>query len=541
VDYSSIFNHIDTSNVHRYDTQSAKEFEESYSNSSYNSQANPLSREQMGKIKGLIDYFLLTQERCERTSYGITTKEFKGKFGNVTEQECLYKTYGVSNKEIEKAKNLLGDEKKYSFLLDIIQNPALIAKELGLDSTNKAQIYAARVFMKSICKINPWNNRSHSFEEVLTKYNKKMFDQTTKNIKPKHQLLIDNDPVKNTKNGSKAPLDILLEHTYFLVPGQEVTTTRNGQETIETFGPEKEEYRQMISTKMHELYKQSPYLKDILDAIAMIIATEKGNIFFGHVITSAYPFTTNYRLTSTVGFYNEHHSIFSSTMCNPYNKKFSSTSISTLIHEGMHFINTFLFHNLGDPCFPDDHETAKALDEVLKLDREHREKNQSLLSDKRFEDVKYTFVGMLEKDKGYFPGGFDPTNPVHLTTMRAEAIVRCMEQLAEGESIETIEAVAPNLWVFYRDKIHPQIQQFVKQAIEKRKLDREDEKPKEIVITELSKQPEEPPKLTEKKIVILTPSKVPETENYLTWLIGKVHNFFLTIFSFCCFCPPKLA
>lgn len=179
-------------------------------------------------------------------------------------------------------------------------------------------------------------------------------------------------------------------------------------------------------------------------------------------------------LKTVSGFYNKNESIFCEALCNPHDSKPLEYNVATLVHEGLHFILSVIFENGSDPTLYDDEVAAKELDEALNLDREHRKRMKASggydkLSDGA-ESMWGTLEGALENEHHYFPGGFNPQNPSHLRTMRVEAIVRPMEQMAIGATSEDIKAVAPNLWRYYQKKVIPRMEQWTQQMTKEHHL-----------------------------------------------------------------------
>lgn len=481
MNYSSVFSLIEQSNIHRYNSSiPAPNFDKAVN--------DPLNTEQLRRIKAFLDYFMLSQEKVEIEGWdGSKFLDFKEKFANVIEMQKFYHLGIEETETTEAMKKILFGEKafiserdrvnqEYELLRRVITNPQILAKEFQLNPTSNSQIHAARIFIKSAFKINPWHNHSGELNDVYGEYKKRLFYNNQ--IRAKHLLQMENDPLKKSSNDTySTPLDVLLEHAFFrnaVLTSTTRTTFPDGKIEISTqeHGPTREELRQMMISIFQEKY-ENPSLKHVFDAFALLSITDRGRLYFSGSAVGLGVFTQEKGiqrslLNPVIGFYNNKHAIYCGSLCNPYDKKPLPENFSTFIHEALHYILKILFANNCDPVNPRDSKAEKELDDVLNLDREHRKAMKAAgqyegLSDSK-KSVWHTFDLI---DEEYLNGKFDSENPRHRSIMRIEAIVRPMEQIAWGATTEDVTTIAPHLWQYYQEKICPKIEKWTAEGFAK--------------------------------------------------------------------------
>jgi hypothetical protein len=125
------------------------------------------------------------------------------------------------------------EEESFFTLYNVLNNPALKAESFGLDISNPAQLYAAKMLIKSTFESqlyvrddsrpeDGYNKTTSPYYAVMTKYRDNFCcedlrgDGYGKPITAKHKLLMQNDPLRKLSPDSPpSALDVLLAHTHF--------------------------------------------------------------------------------------------------------------------------------------------------------------------------------------------------------------------------------------------------------------------------------------------------------------------------------------
>lgn len=436
---------------------------------------DPLDDTVKRRITTVIRSFLIADEREEVTCPYQDTKYTRTKciLGSVlTPSHALTKTYDADPENLKKAKDLMEKHHRdYELLRKIVKDPTLKAAEFGIDPNNTLQVFAARVFIKSAikCIAVPKDN---SIGSIKLRYNQKMAsaknNRLAEGISGKNLLLMRADPLKKaSSSGPDTPLDTILGNTHFEVPRIRTTSTVSGPmyptpitKTV-IHGPTREEARAIYLAEFQKLW-DNPHTKHVLQALGTLIQLEKGNILFGSMSILGQPYGAEATAVfgGTAGFYQFKHSIIMDHLIGAMSNIASSSSIGTFIHESLHF----LFHRIPG-CKNDSTRNEveeRLLDQALEKDRLHRKKMKldKLPRDQR--SVFGTLKTSLEDETSYFPKGFDAKDEGHRRLMRNEAIVRVMEQIAQGVPPADVRKVAPNLYDFYFKYSKPVLETFVR-------------------------------------------------------------------------------
>ncbi len=333
--------------------------------------------------------------------------------------------FGLEKDSESRGKDLLGEE-PFAELQEAIKDPRIKAAALGIDPNNLSQVYAARIFIKAIIKCdNP-----HKLEEVTVKYARKIAGKTGR-MTDKNRLLIVNDPVQKL-GPNPSSLDIVLANTHFQTPHFRNVPTKFARE----------QSKGLIKRKLCSLYTD-PEKRYLIDCLAALIRTEKGQVLISDCKNSLGELATDKLEESSIsGKYNGHHTLFISSMQSP-------RSLGIFGHELLHMLFDhipFFFEFFRDP-----------LDKAIQKDRELRKDLDFEKLDKH-ERIAYESVEkQLEKNKDYFPNGYDSRN---ISLMHIEAIVRPMQNLIDGVPPAALEKVMPNLWAFYRNQALPALKAF---------------------------------------------------------------------------------
>jgi hypothetical protein len=384
---------------------------------------------------------------------------------------ALSKTYDSYDTEsLAKIKASFSSQECFEEFRQILRNPAVNADEFHLSRDSKPQIFAAQIFMKVVIQNA---HSSHSIQENCAKYCEKMASSRgcstgSSAISAKNQLLMQDDPIQRLpQRAVKSPLEVIFAHTFFQVPqmSQTMTMTESDgaiREITTTYGPTREQTREIMRKLLTDL-AENPKVKHVMEALATLILKEKGNIFFGNMSSLG----RNYAVHSTVlggvdGFYNQRHCIMMPHCINEYDSQPLPWKLSTFVHETLHFLFNRLVGNSNSPVKKGTEQEA-LLDKALKLDREHRKTIDPNQLQQRQKSIWVTLVSQLEKEPTYFrgPAGFDPDDADDASVMRAEAIVRIMEQTVNGATDEDFRAIAPNLFNFYYRYSKPLLEQYV--------------------------------------------------------------------------------
>lgn len=401
--------------------------------------SDPLKPLQLHKLKAFLDYFLLQPPTFRGIGYkGDGSVNLACLYGKTTKQEAeLLKT--------QKMMECTSDE--FSLLRKVMQNPAVLAKQFGLDPTKKDNLYAAKIYLKSICKLPVWKNKPGLSDEHYSKYRETLFNLRSGSIREKHLLLMENDPVSQYGAKTGSSLDIIVQNTFFSLPLE----TALDRHTCGT----------TLFKVFTDLYAND-HLKHVFDALAIIMEKNKGGIYFASSVVGAGTLLAEkHSPPLSLGEYNQKHSIYCGCPIDD-DGRVSFKMISTVIHEALHFIFKEIYQNASDPIKVGDEATAVILDEVLRKDREHR----GSMTDPTLthSSTWHTLTTELEANPSYFKGSFSKEMAYHRKLMRVEAIVRLMEQISAGESETTIQAIAPNLWAYYQKVTRPQIEQFCRES-----------------------------------------------------------------------------
>ncbi len=446
---------------------------------------DPLTDSQRLNIKYFIDSQLLTDtEMDEPYGYGSRTRKMDifeaahaEKYSALTALSKTYDSYDRQNLKAA-ADVFKAQGRDFTLLRKALKTPEALAGCFGIDASKPDQVFAAQQYLKiAIRGMQCHCTTSQLYDQYRDKMASNHGRYSSTEISLKKKMLMQNDPVRKLDPSKPVTsLDTVLAHTYFIEPQQTQTTTSsdgkgNSKTTTQTYGPTREEARGIIARELTKLWN-SPDTRYIVEALGLLIQREKGDIFFSNfpmgVGRLGIPYGSQSDLFGGVqGFYNSNHSIMMASLINPFDNKVIRSTLTTFVHETLHFLFSRIVKNGCSPVKAGSPE-ERLLDEALQKDREHRLKLLPLSqtaqnNDKRWQrnSVEQTLVDNLEKKNNYFPGGFNPNNPAHLQTMRSEAIVRMEEQLAIGVSHETLKEVAPNLYEFYFTHAKPLIETYI--------------------------------------------------------------------------------
>lgn len=336
----------------------------------------------------------------------------------LSRNHSLSKTQNVLYQFLDNCK----EENKASIynLQKAIANPKLFAKNFKINSNNFYELVATKKYLKLVLRFGE--------KEGKAEYSKAVANGLQ--IRSKEKILLFNEPafLPNQKElSSLTPVEVILSSTYL-----ELETEQVGEETNYKFS-----YLEAVSKlkeAMEALYKNSE-LAFLLNLLAYLIrCNEKINIIF-----NSEPLF--YQGNIIAGEYNNHRTIFCGKISN-----IDKEGLSTFIHEVTHLLFNFALDNSSSPAALPSEENL--LDQALEQDRLHRQNlDVDTLTAEQTIAVA-VFLG-LENCPVYFPNGFNPNDPVDLFTMRAEGIIKPVEFLEAGTSLETIKAICPNLWYFY--------------------------------------------------------------------------------------------
>lgn len=362
----------------------------------------------------------------------VTWKQLKGK-------DDLFHTMKSS---------LLSPSERRSFeIFQATLKQPLLTPHLGLTPSLKAEEVAARIFIRTLLKMQFRSNTMHSLEDVDAMYQARISGVglnsplaiATTTLSPKYSLLMESDPVLADMKSPATPVNILLSRTFFLT---DPAKTR-------------EETRMAIRHAFESL-AENPETHHVIDALAHLFQTQKGAIFIGNSPCKIGKIGSTLAPHDATGGFCRSHTLFCTSLS--YSDDVLRTrSKAFLMHESLHFIFGNIVNNNHSPT-PAGSEQERLLDEALAKDREYR---RTLVIDKKTSDLWEWMTSALEKSLQYFPPkGFDPTNPAHLHTMRVESIVRIVQVLTLGEDRERVRAVAPNLFDFYMTYSKPMIEAY---------------------------------------------------------------------------------
>ncbi|MCX6991232.1 MAG: hypothetical protein NTX49_09265 [Chlamydiae bacterium] len=325
----------------------------------------------------------------------------------------------------------------------------------------------------------------------ISSYNAKIFNEdwslTGNNcvLKEKNRLLMQNDPVEKQDPAKPlTPLSIVLSHSYFQdqqlilesdLDLQDGTLLRKG----ELYGPTREEVRETIKALVTKLW-DSEETRHVIEALAALMTREKGNIIFSGTGAQEDRLWGCYNMKSyksTIGGYNSRHTIFIKSgglvyesITDPstsevtrvlYKLNYGNNREGTLAHESLHFLFNRIVKNDIQPVKTGSEE-ERLLDQALAKDRALREQMKGSIDAFTSEERSVWDTIAENLEKGYFESGFDCSNPDHLPIMRAESIVRIMEQVARGVPLETIRKIAPNLCNFYFTYSKPLLERYAR-------------------------------------------------------------------------------
>lgn len=327
-------------------------------------------------------------------------------------------------------------------LLNPSENPAF-----GL--ANPRQIFAAQKFLKAAIL-----EAENHFDVIAvhSRYCEKMssyqpdenpFRTLLLEISEKNKLLLGNCPLKRMKN-RLTPINVLLSHTYF---SSSQTSRRHLKQGLVKLATHVE-------------------TKHVINALAVLILKEKGNIFISakkySIAKIAYPYLQSCQNTTfkTIGFYNAKHSIFIPNFIDPSTGEVVPKHIAVFIHESLHFLFCRLVSpSTADPTQPGT-RNEKWLDSALTLDRENRKMlcNEKTLS--HGQKIVLEAFRYLDQPGAYFLNGYNSSNPNDRMLDRIESIVRVMQLVTMGISHETIRSVTPHLYVFYFVQCKPMLEHY---------------------------------------------------------------------------------
>jgi hypothetical protein len=392
-------------------------------------------------------------------------------------KKVLGKDYiDATHPDLQKARAALGPQ-AFSTLRAALRDPRAFASELGIDAHDPRQVYAAKMYLKAAVAVRPMHlapvNTRLGYEVKMTG------DYAVEDIFPKHALLMQGDPVqKGNDHATPHPLDVVLQNTHFAVPTLRETTRdtsgTSGTSEVITYTPDREYIRHILHAGLQRLHAD-PHTHAVVDALAALMRTEKGNVIFSGSPTGVGNFGKKYGAVSnmrgsTQGAYMGHHTILCPTIANPYDGAPLPWALSTLAHEAQHMLFGRIVGHGASPVAPGSPE-ERALDEALVRDRAHHQTLDARAISPGAQRPHGSLTIGLEDDPAYFNGAaYDPENPRHQHTMRTEAIVRPLEAIAGGASAAEVEAVAPHLWRFIQDYGLPLFRDYADAARQKGRL-----------------------------------------------------------------------
>ncbi|MCX6990032.1 MAG: hypothetical protein NTX49_03045 [Chlamydiae bacterium] len=360
-------------------------------------------------------------------------------------------------------------ERTLTRLHEAVKKPSIEAAVLGLTPQNRQQIYAAAIFMKAVIR-----NPTASLETIQRAYVRKITKTNESSgvfpITEKHKLIM-NSPVCELSAEPKA-IDILMANTYSaptrFIPGE------SSEPLIRGF------FNELLENKE---------TSHVMHALAIFFQQQKGNILLSgsdiditsHIFSSKVDGRRGCVRSHTIylrgiddligdGLAAIHRSAFSlineeSNIARPgaaMGARMAESALTefkkTIVHEASHYV---FWHIVGNDASPVSGALELELDKALAADRRHRDSYSESSADLRYQGIYKSLVIDLERSEHYFPGGFNPETKEHLHLMRLEAIVRIMEQVAGGVSLEHIQQVAPNLCKFYFTHSKPMIERYI--------------------------------------------------------------------------------
>lgn len=375
-------------------------------------------------------------------------------------KELLKIGQAVIVQTLENATLIPKEQKNFTFFRQVVKDPTILAKELGLNPDKYDEIFAAQMFLKNAIQHHKDDDMDDNFERVASEYRKQLYanysNKPSDVISAKNRLLMANDPVRKLDPQIEHPssLDLVLANMHFeSVPDvfKMVKTLDNGLDLDVT--TTREEIRQRLASNMKKLW-EDPLTNHIIEALGSIIKKEKLNIFVSGYLGNG---TGEFRMNFTElnnhnfnvqGFATMHHSIYLSFPKMNEEKQYDQWN-GVFIHESTHEILNIIVKFSCSPVKPGS-RAEKRLDKALDKDMEHRKLIDFKKLTKNQQRVWGRMVTHLEESNHYFPeNGFNSTKADHRSIRRAESIVRIMQSYAEGISLEDIKAVAPNLFDFY--------------------------------------------------------------------------------------------
>ncbi len=414
---------------------------------------DPLNIHQQLKIKEFIDGYILTPKN-ENTPY-VHNNEITD-FELIPDAARLVDTLSKKQNRTEETRSKLKTtQKKLHILEKVLDNPAIMAKEFGIDETNHAQIFAAKKFISAILRSAQGSKTStYTFISVYESYKNKMVTRGhTRGLKRdmislKNQLLMENDPLLSPTK-VQTDLDRIFANFFFQNP-QNSTISR-------------ENIREDIKNVLQELFEKEQ-LKPVLCALITLIQKEKAQFFMSNHLTTPYELTFPYLPDLGVGgVYANARSVFFGSIIMEIEKEsyINPGRVGDFAHESMHMLFNVIVGNESSPVKSGSSE-EKMLDQAILADIDHRKS----LDQSEFSPMeKYGWATFETNffDELYFKDGFDPKNKSHMQTARVEVIVRPIEFIAVGASEETVKKFAPNVWKFYKTYSEPLLKQYAQQ------------------------------------------------------------------------------
>jgi hypothetical protein len=423
------------------------------------------------------------------------------------------------------------NEESFQILIDVLNNPALKFAEFGIDPQSPQQTYACSILLEAVFK--------HSLLDIddpycgsMAYYCTVLCDDLHHNITGrtgislKQKLLMNMDPIQKTSSGSPTSLDFLLAHTHFSTGVWSKETCYAADGTListTTKTQDREEYRRLIRNELSRLYHE-PSTHVVMAAFGELMQEQElflliNRSFLASGFNDLHPSKTH--ALSRAGFYDGSNAICVAGFINPAaNNKVEPTNLGTIVHESLHLIFDKLVKQQSSPVNAGE---GSLLDEAIAQDQRHRiekyptpESRQHLNNGQM--SVWNTVVDALEHEKSYFGRSLKANQH----TMRVEIIVRPMEQIASGVSVEDVKAIMPNVWQYYQDHCEPILIEYLQQ----RRIHQEEVLPSTEPTTQINTLiHKEEPKLLEGLLQSLNNSKqnIPEeVHENLDNLISKI-------------------
>ena len=346
----------------------------------------------------------------------------------------------------------------------------------SIDSRNPGQQLAARKYLSAATNVWGRNDR----KAVDRGYSIKVL--SSKNVlEAKYRLLMHTSPVQCMPRGRPIhPLDVLFAHTYFDNPRARDDAPLSSAaladlRTAQLHGTMRPQVAASIMLQMRQAY-DNPYTRPIMVALATLFAREKGHIMFSDDEHAAGALAAPYMdsdnasdsdcassdapNSETVAYYNGQHTLLLPAAVDTVTGLPRAGAMEDFIHEAQHMLFHHIVQAQNSPV-PAGSPEAYQLDACLAADRALRAKLDICSLPRGARRAYHTIASHLEDCDHYFPHGFNRDDPDDVLTMRVEAIVRPMEQIAGGVPASQVQAVMPHLWDFYMRYATPLLHRYI--------------------------------------------------------------------------------